>query len=149
MESKAYMSLEVLPLGRPLRDGDSQPPQTSLDVPASSAEIVEGIALFERRSVPRFPCHREAWLHPVTLLVNAPWHAIVLDLSTKGIAFAIERSVKAGTFFAVELPDSLGGPPKRVRARVVHSTSQGHNYWHLGCVLETELTADEVQALVL
>ena len=143
------MPLEGLDRLRPLREeGVSPTPQTTLEPPACMPEMVEGIALAERRSAPRFPCHREAWLHPVTLLLNAPWHAIVLDLSTKGIGMAIERPVPSGTFFAVEMPDPLGGPPKRVRARVIHSTSQGHNYWHLGCLLETEMTADEVQALV-
>src|SRR5205085_10813117 len=122
--SEDYMPLEVLDRLRPLPEGASPTPQATLEPPTSIPEMVEGVALAERRSVPRFPCHREAWLHPVTLLVNAPWHAIVLDLSTKGIAFAIERPVKAGTFFSVEMPDSLGGPPKRVRASVVHSTSQ-------------------------
>jgi len=25
--------------------------------------------------------------------------------------------------------------------------AQGHNYWHIGCILETELSSEEIEAL--
>lgn len=96
----------------------------------------------------RLICHREAWLHPVTLVKDDPWHAIVLAVSTSGISLAIERRVMTGTFFAVELPDPLGGLARMFAARVIHTEPQGHGYWHLGCAFATELTEDELLALV-
>ena len=142
------MRLDVSPLWRRLWDWSSQPAPIVQEAPIPMAEVVEPEVDVDRRMASRFPCHREAWLHPVTLVQNAPWHAIVLDVSTHGIALAIERPVVTGTFFAIELPDELQGTVKRIRGRVVHATAQGHNYWHIGCLLESELTNEEVQGLV-
>jgi hypothetical protein len=142
------MRLADMPFWRRLWDGDSQPPQATLEETIPVAEVVEPAAEIERRAALRMPCHREAWLRPVTLIQNAPWHAIVLDVSTGGIGLAIERPVHTGTFFAIDLPDPLSGNTKTVRARVVHATAQNHNYWHMGCVFETELTGAELETLV-
>ena len=102
----------------------------------------------DRRDTDRVPCHREAWLHPVTLVKNDPWHSIVLAISTGGISLAIEGRVAPGTFFVVELPDPLGGVSRMYPARVIHSESQGHGYWHLGCGFAVELTEAELIELV-
>jgi hypothetical protein len=102
----------------------------------------------DRRDTDRLPCHREAWLHPVTLVKNDPWHAIVLAISTGGISLAIERRVPAGTFFAIELPDPLSGVSRMYAARVIHSESQGHGYWHLGCAFAVELSEAQLVELV-
>src|SRR5262245_15568015 len=73
----------------------------------------------DQRDSERMPCHREAWLHPVTLVKSDPWHSIVLAVSTGGISLAIERRVPAGTFFVLELPDALGGVSRMYPARVI------------------------------
>lgn len=123
-----------------------------LEVPAAepvTEEEAELAAEIERRLVFRFPCHREAWLHPVTLLKMNPWHAIVMDISTDGIGLAIERPVPLGTFFAVELPDPLTKVSRLLRARVIHLQRQAHNYWHIGCALTNRLSDEEVESLLL
>lgn len=102
----------------------------------------------DRRDTDRMPCHREAWLHPVTLVKQDPWHSIVVAISTGGISLAIERRVMLGTFFAVELPDPFGGISRMYSARVVHAEPQGHGYWHLGCAFAVELTEAELIELV-
>jgi len=118
--------------------------------PADAAtEDAELAAEMERRIVFRFPCHREAWLHPVTLVKINPWHAIVMDISSDGIGLALERPAPIGTFFAVELPDPLTKTATILRARVIHLKRQSHNYWHVGCALMTRLTEAEVEKLLL
>jgi hypothetical protein len=101
----------------------------------------------ERRGAVRHPCHREAWLTPVTLLKGQPWHSIVLDISTTGIGLAIERPVPTGTFFAIEITDLLEGKTWMMRARVLHSTPQGHGYWRIGCIFETKVSPADIEAL--
>ncbi|MBL8797284.1 MAG: PilZ domain-containing protein [Planctomycetia bacterium] len=108
----------------------------------------EAVAEAERRDAQRHSCHREAWLHPVSLVKSLPWHAIVMDLSATGIGLAIERPVAIGTFFAVELPDPLLGTTRLLRARVVHATAQSHQYWHIGCELVPELPAQDLKSLL-
>lgn len=146
------MRLEAIPFWRWL--WDSQQPQvppaaTEAQPVDAAAEDTELAAEMERRIVFRYPCHREAWLQPVTLLKINPWHAIVMDISTDGIGLAIERPVPIGTFFAVELPDPLTKTTKVLRARVVHLNRQAHNYWHVGCTLVNRLTDEEVEKLLL
>ncbi len=102
----------------------------------------------DQRDSIRVPCHREAWLHPVTLVKSDPWHAIVLAISTGGISLAIERRVVPGTFFAVELPDPLSGISRMYSAHVIHAEFQGHGYWHLGCAFKVELTDAQLLELV-
>lgn len=102
----------------------------------------------DRRDTDRMPCHREAWLHPVTLVKHDPWHSIVVAISTGGISLAIEHRVPPGTFFAVELPDPLGGISRMYCAHVIHAEPQGHGYWQLGCAFAVELTEAELIELV-
>jgi hypothetical protein len=119
-------------------------------VATATEAIPEAIVLDSpaRATEDPFPCHREAWLHPVTLVKHDPWHAIVLAVSTSGISLAIERRVATGAFFAVELPDPLGGVSRMYPARVINTESQGHGYWHLACAFATELTEEELMALL-
>jgi hypothetical protein len=135
------MRLEVLSIWRRLWE---QPAETA--APTIPEAII--VQPSERRILTRHPCHREAWLHPVSLVKVSAHHAIVLDLSLGGIGLAVERSVANGAFFAIELPDLLAGVTRTYKARVVHSTPQGHAYWRIGCAFVSDLTADELEALV-
>ena len=143
------MRLEVTSLWRRLWDWNPQPAEPVQAVPIPVAEIVEPPEGSERREIVRQPCHREAWLRPVTLIHSTPWHAIVLDLSSDGIGLAIERPVHVGAFFAIELPDPmLQNPAKVIRGQVIHAASRGHNYWQIGCHLETPFTTEDLEALL-
>jgi hypothetical protein len=143
------MRLDVTPFLRRLWNAGSQPAEAvPMAEPVEPAELTEAEEDSERRQALRQPCHREAWLYPVTLVQSAPWHAIVLDISGGGIGLAVEQPVPLGTFFAIELPDPLKPSSKRVRGQVVHASPQGHNYWHIGCVLETALNGSDVEYLL-
>jgi hypothetical protein len=147
--SEGFMRLEAIPLLRRLRDWMPQPAQPPFAIPIPVAEVVEPAPQLERRTEQRHACHREAMLRPVTLIQSAPWHSIVLDISSGGISLAIERAVHVGAFFVIELPDPmLEKPVKVVRGRVIHAAAQGHSYWLLGIVFETELTAEELETLL-
>lgn len=126
---------------------DVQLPSVAHSEPEAVAEAT--VDYIERRAAVRHPCHREAWLHPVTLVKFAPWHAIVMDVSTLGLGLACERPVAVGTFLAVEMPDPLTGEAKVLRVRVVHLTRQAHNYWHIGCALMAPLTEEELEKTML
>jgi len=148
------MRLEVYSLWRRLWE---RSPQSAPNLPvAGEVALTTAIPLAtlvepsedERRSESRLCCHREAWLHPVSLVKNISWHAIVLDISSGGIGLAIERPVLPGTFFAVELPDMLSGTSKTYRASVVHAAPQGHNYWHIGCRWMYDLENTELDDLI-
>jgi len=122
----------------------ADPPMAEAIPEAIVVESANGQSDDEERLI----IHREAWLHPVTLVKSDPWHAIVVAVSTSGISLAIERRVMTGTFFAIELPDPLGGLTRTYAARVIHTEPQGHGYWLLGCAFATELTEEELLALV-
>lgn len=137
------MRMAAIPLWRWLWE-----PAPPLATVIPEALPVETAVDTDRRDARRHACHREAWLHPVSLVKCLPWHAIVMDLSATGIGLAIERPVPIGTFFAVELPDPILGTTRLLRARVVHTTPQTHQYWHIGCELVPELPFQDLQTLL-
>lgn len=142
------MRMAAIPLWRWL--WEPAPPLAELVPEAKPVAAKPGDTVVEtdRRDAQRYACHREAWLHPVSLVKSMPWHAIVMDLSATGIGLAIERPVPIGTFFAVELPDPVLGTTRLLRARVVHTMGKSHQYWHIGCELVPELPFQELQALL-
>ena len=138
------MRLEVFSFWRRLWERPAESPPkapAAIDVEPTAQDV-------ERREALRHPCPREVWLHPVTLVQSAAWHAIVLDLSTQGVGLAIERPVVPGTFFAIEFPDPLQGKARTCRARVVYATPHNHQYWHIGCTFDVPLSEEEVESLL-
>ncbi|OAI48146.1 hypothetical protein AYO44_07755 [Planctomycetaceae bacterium SCGC AG-212-F19] len=129
-------------------EGTPTCPEAPIAEAIPEAIVIESAEAGDQVDTERLACHREAWLHPVTLVKSDPWHAIVVAISTSGISLAIERRVATGTFFAVELPDPLGGVSRTYAARVIHTEPEGHGYWQLGCAFATELTEEELLALV-
>jgi hypothetical protein len=102
----------------------------------------------ERRRAVRHPCSFRTSCQPISLMeaIGVPVH--VRDISTGGIGLVSRSPVTPGTFFAIELQNTNGGPSLRLRARIIHSTRQDERSWLLGCIFTRELSQDELSTLL-
>lgn len=102
----------------------------------------------ERRGAERLSSNLRLICYPTTsgLLERRP--ARLRNVSRTGLGLHVDRRWAPGTDLMVELPDLATRKPRPVRARVIHATPQIGGCFLIGCMLETALSEEEVQALV-
>ena len=114
-----------------------------------------GIALktaarIECRVRPRHACDLEASCQPVAARSDNDlhWPATIRDISTGGVGLVLKRRFEPGAGLAIELPAAGDCSEQTLLARVRHATRLPDGRWLLGCAFISELSDDEVQALL-
>jgi PilZ domain len=69
------------------------------------------------------------------------------NLSVTGIGLNLPRSFDAGQELVIQVRVE-GGPPIKLPARVVHSSSEVDGTWRVGCHFDTQLDDDVLEALL-
>jgi hypothetical protein len=102
----------------------------------------------ERRGAYRYECDLDATCSAVTLLRNPPsWPALVRDISRTGVNLILNGLLEVGTFLSVSLPpECQRALPLRVC--IVRVRRLGARVWEHGCVLNPQLTTEEIEALL-
>ncbi len=104
----------------------------------------------ECRVAERYPCNLATACQPLAARADQDilWPATIRDVSTRGIGLILGRRFERGTGLAVEVPGPDGEPADTLLVRVVHTTTLSEGSWLLGCALVSELSNDEVEAMV-
>jgi hypothetical protein len=102
----------------------------------------------ERRAVPRYSCRQSLRVRLPSLWICWRWRATVWNLSTRGIGLQLGKRVPLGTVFEVPLKTEHAGLAEILSVRVVHATRQPEGLWLIGCTLTTELTEQQLVALL-
>lgn len=76
------------------------------------------------------------------------WAATIRDISVSGIGLLLKRRFERGAGLTIELPENGGNSAYTVLAKVIHTTSQPGGYWLLGCAFVSELSDEELEALL-
>jgi hypothetical protein len=98
----------------------------------------------DRRTSPRKPGSRVLACQVIMLPGNRPIQVAIRDISAAGLGLRSELPIPPGIFLVVQLQGS-SGVKRSFRARVAHCTPQDAGQWILGCVLERELTSQELE----
>jgi PilZ domain len=69
------------------------------------------------------------------------------NLSVTGIGLNLPRSLDAGQELVIQVRVE-GGPPIKLPARVIHSSSEVDGTWRVGCTFDTQLDDDVLEALL-
>lgn len=69
------------------------------------------------------------------------------NLSVTGIGLNLPRSLDAGQELVIQVRVE-GGPPIKLPARVIHSSSEVDGTWRVGCTFDTQLDDDALEALL-
>lgn len=102
---------------------------------------------FERRAAQRHASNVEALTRPLEATDTISWGATLRDVSTTGIGLSLCYPFRAGTYLAVDLPES-GGGIRSVLVRVVHAADQPDGTWHVGCEFVQPLTESKLELVV-
>ena len=104
----------------------------------------------ERRAMARYRCRLNCYYSPITLGPKGPpGMARVRDLSADGIRLEAVHPLPPGTFIALSLQTLPGQFMRQLRARVIRLSRAVHNdRWIVGCHLTTELSEQELDALL-
>jgi hypothetical protein len=123
-----------------------------------SAEITEAdLLLFEpQRAVVRVPEQRAAERHPCQARATyqrvnngtAPKPATVVNVSLNGIALQAGAPLAAGELLSLDLSDAAGRAVASPLVCVVRITSQPGGDWLFGCNFMSELTEEQLRALL-
>lgn len=101
----------------------------------------------DRRGQDRFDCDLKSSCKPVEYpRSETPWPAKIGDISAKGIRLILYRRFEPGTLLAIDLKEN--GVRRLLLARVIRVAKQTKQRWCLGCVLDTQLQTQELQALI-
>lgn len=100
----------------------------------------------DRRRAPRYPSSAEI-AYTVANNSSPGRVARVFDISDSGIGLLLGQALERGTLLTLEFPATEGSPSHVICARVAHATEQSEGNYLIGCVLQSELTADVVHAL--
>lgn len=101
----------------------------------------------DQRSRPRFPCEIEAKYQSIST-GDAPVRLTnVWNISTTGVGLLVNEAIAPGTLLNLELfsPHSRS---KTILGCVVHVTCQDSDSWIVGCNFITEMSEDDLQALL-
>lgn len=100
----------------------------------------------QRRNRIRTPCDLDIHVRPMGKGGNYFWTTRVWDISGSGLSFHLKEEIATGTFLEVLVVRS-----KRVSRKlmvcVAHATEHSPDSWIIGCVLETNLNAQDLAAL--
>jgi hypothetical protein len=119
---------------------------TPVLVPAPAGPALD----VECRVAERHPCKLTMSCQPVAARADRDvmWPATVRDISTRGVGLVLGRRFEQGVGLAVEVPGPNGQPAETLLARVVHTTALPEGRWLLGCAFVSELSEDELDAVV-
>jgi hypothetical protein len=98
------------------------------------------------RDTQRYPCEVQTTCQPPSGWRKDPWPAVIRNVSTGGISLRLGRRFEPGTGLAIDLPTE-DGSTSTVLARVCH-LEPGEGGWLLGCTFISELSDDEVRAIL-
>jgi hypothetical protein len=76
------------------------------------------------------------------------WPGTIRDLSTGGLGLVLKRRFEPGAGLAIELPAVGDRPAETLLARVRHATRLSDGRWVHGCAFISELSEDELNALL-
>jgi hypothetical protein len=104
----------------------------------------------ECRIYPRLPCDVPTACQPTSAWgrKDSRWSATISDVSPGGVRLIVRRRFEAGVGLGIELPGRDGEEPYTVLAKVIHVKALPDGAWALGCKFISELSEDEVHALV-
>jgi len=103
----------------------------------------------ERRAAVRYLSQATDWTAEVEVSEKEErWSAVVRDVSATGMGLVVDRLCEPGTFLEVELEGTTRVPIPPLTMKVVHCRKSGAKSYFLGCLLERELSPEEVAALV-
>lgn len=103
----------------------------------------------ERRAAVRYLSHATDWTAEVEVAEKEErWSATVRDVSATGMGLVVARRCDPGTVLEVELEGTTRVPIPPFTMRVVHIRKQAGNAWLLGCLLDKQLSPDELASLV-
>src|SRR5436190_20942681 len=112
--------------------------------PSTSAPI-------ERRAWVRFGSDLEAACRTGDARNEVGWPAQVRDVSAGGIGLLLRHRFRPGTPLVLELKTNTGKFLGTVSVRVIHATAEvvdGNHLWLLGCRFATQLSDEQLQALL-
>ena len=99
----------------------------------------------ERRAQVRHVRNLAAFCQLLTAESNAIWwQGVTRDISTGGLGLVVNYRLLPGKLLAIQLE----GVPRRLLARVLHATRQADGGWIAGCELISQLTEEELCALL-
>lgn len=104
----------------------------------------------ECRVYERLNCGLETSCQPVAARgdADATWQAKVRDVSVGGLGLVLKRRFERGAGLAIEIPATASRPGDTLLVKVVHTTRLPDGEWLLGCALVSQLSEDELKALV-
>jgi hypothetical protein len=98
----------------------------------------------ERRGPTRHPVNTKAVLNLIAISHRSARPVQVRDVSTRGVGLLVTAPVELGALFVLE----ISRPAVRLKGRVVRIAQAGKGSWAVGCMFLTELTEDELNALL-
>jgi hypothetical protein len=103
----------------------------------------------ERRARVRYPSGLETYCQPgMGQLESFWWTAKVRDISRTGLGLVVQRRFEPGTVLTAELQKAEDDFSCTLRLRVVHANPTEDGSWVLGCLLEDELSEEQLNALL-
>jgi hypothetical protein len=97
-----------------------------------------------------FSCDLESSCQPIAARGDKEmnWPANVRDISASGLGLVLRRRFEPGAGLAIDVHGTDSIPPFTLLARVVHATALPDGRWVLGCAFVSELSDDELRALL-
>ncbi len=123
--------------------------ESELDLQITPAPLAE-VRGEERRACVRYLCQLDGTCqpagHPTT---GETWIGKLRDISATGVKLLINRRFEIGTLLLLELPRPGWDAIRMLLCRVVRVSKepQGRD-WDVGCILDRELSDDEVQSFL-
>lgn len=105
----------------------------------------------ERRAWVRYGSDLDAVCRGAGAMKDAGWTAKVKDISMGGVGLLMRHRFRPGTPLLVEMKNKSGSLCRVVPARVVHAKpvrAGGEACWHVGCAFVSNLSDEEVKALL-
>lgn len=115
------------------------------------APLKPGVPLgVDCRVVERYPCNLPSACQPIAAREDRDllWPGTIRDISTRGLGLVLARRFERGAGLAVEVSHPGADSKDTLLARVVHATALPEGRWLLGCAFVSEISPDELNALL-
>jgi PilZ domain len=103
----------------------------------------------ERRASVRMPKAQPVTCQPMTTQPadesETSWLGTLRDVSSSGIAIAINRRFEPGTILIVEVSPNSKGACESRPVQVCHATQEPNGRWILGCAFAWPLSQEELR----
>ncbi len=109
--------------------------------------VRDPLAEGDNRCAERHRCEVQTTCQPPSAWSRDPWPATICNISTGGVSLRLGRRFEQGSGLAIELPGE-DGSTSTVLARVAHVSAAGEGSWLLGCTFISELSDEEVRAVL-